>query len=249
MILIVVYLFFAGLITIDFYGMIKTYKNILSIVANPTMVFIIVICHIVRFLFAMLCTVPLGGFLVMVYIALYSLFAIPIYSKNINPLPIRKAIWEYIKPSREFLREKETPCRKFTFWENMIFTINAIGDFGYKYCLWIAFIYMFFISMFDYISIKTYLLRTSLLVINAVLILTLCGLSYVQYNQGIKEEQEELLHPKTNLPSEKYMNDIFPDKPSPSFSATVKSADIPFLSDAIPSITSLPAASVVPIQK
>jgi hypothetical protein len=249
MILIVVYLFFAGLITIDFYGMIKTYKNILSIVANPTMIFIIVMCHIVRFLFAMLCTVPLGGFLVMVYIALYSLFAIPIYSKNINPLPIRKAIWEYIKPSRDFLREKETSCRKFTFWENMIFTINAIGDFGYKYCLWIAFIYMFFISMFDYISIKTYLLRTSLLVINAVLILTLCGLSYVQYNQGIKEEQEELLHPKTNLPSEKYMKDMFPDKPSPSFSAAVKSADIPYLSDAIPSITSLPTAPAMTPQK
>jgi hypothetical protein len=118
----------------------------------------------------------------------------------------------------------------------MIFTINAIGDFGYKYCLWIAFIYMFFISMFDYISIKTYLLRTSLLVINAVLILTLCGLSYVQYNQGIKEEQEELLHPKTSLPTEKYMNDIFPDKPMGSFSVALKSANIPYLSDTISSM-------------
>lgn len=246
MLVTVVYLFFAGLIAIDFYGMIKTYKNILSIVANPTMVFIIVICHIVRFLFAMLCSVPLGGFLVMVYIALYSLLAIPIYSKNFNPLPIRKAIWEYIKPSRDFLREKETPCRKFTFWENMIFTINAIGDFGYKYCLWIAFIYMFFISMFDYISIKTYLLRTSLLVINAVLILTLCGLSYVQYKEGIKEEQEELLHPKTSVPSEKYMNEMFPDKPTTPFSATVKSAGIPFLSDAIPSLPAVPALPSLP---
>jgi hypothetical protein len=92
-------------------------------------------------------------------------------------------------------------------------------------------------------------LRTSLLAINAVLILTLCGLSYVQYNQGIKEEQEELLHPKKSLPTEKYMNDMFPDKPSLSFSAAVKSADIPYLSDAIPSVTSLPTASVVPLQK
>jgi len=247
MLLIVVYLFFAGLITIDFYGMIKTYKNILSIVANPTMIFIILICHIVRFLFAMLCSVPLGGLLVMVYIALYSLLAIPIYSKNINPLPIRKAIWEYIKPSRNFVK-KETPCRKFTFWENIVFTINAICDFGYKYCLWIAFIYMFFISLFDYISIKTYLLRMSLLVINAVLIITLCGLSYVQYKEGIKEEQEALLHPKTSLPAENLMADAFPDKPTTPFSATLKSAGIPYLSDAIPSPTlpSLPKAPSMP---
>ena len=97
--------------------------------------------------------------------------------------------------------------------------------------------------MFDYISIKTYLLRTSLLVINAVLILTLCGLSYVQYKEGIKEEQEELLHPKTSVPSEKYMNEMFPKKPTTPFSAAVKSAGIPFLSDAIPS---LPAVAAVP---
>ena len=86
----------------------------------------------------------------------------------------------------------------------------------------------------------------SLLVINAVLILTLCGLSYVQYKEGIKEEQEELLHPKTSVPSEKYMNEMFPDKPTTPFSAVVKSADIPFLSDAIPSLPALPGVPALP---
>jgi hypothetical protein len=242
----VVYLFFSGLIAIDFYGLIKTGKNILSIIANPTMIFVILICHIIRFLFAMVCSVPLGGILIMVYTALYSLFAIQLYAKNINPMPIRKAIWEYIKPSRDFLLQKESPCRKATFWENLIFTINAIGDFTYKYCLTLAFLYMLFLSMFDYISIKTYLLRSSLLVINAILILSICCLSYVEYKNGLKEEQEELLHPKTSVPSEKLMGDVFPEPPTTPFSATLKSANIPYLSNAIPAVPAMPAMPAVP---
>jgi len=237
MLLIVVYLFFTGLVTLDLYGIIKTYKNILSIIASPVMIIVILLCHIVRFLFALLCTIPIAGLLVITYFIAFSLFGINIYGNTPDQRDIRKKIWEYIKPSRDFLKEK-SGCEKTTFWEPFINAMNMISDFIYKYSLWIAFIYMLFISIFDYSNMKTNLLRMALVIINLILIFILCIMSYTQYRGEMAAEMELLKKKGLQKENNVFINDsvdkLFEKAVTGSpLSESIGTTGLPFLSKAM----------------
>lgn len=254
MLTIVVYLFFASLVTLDYYNIMKTSSNILSIISNPIMIFVIVVCHIIRFIFSMLCSVPVGGMFSMIYIFIYSFFGINITTMKVNPLPYRTKIWEYLKPPRDFLK-KESNCRPFTFWEKCMNFINRTMDFLYKFSFWIALIYMLFVACFDYLNINDDFLRMVLIGINAFCILILGFVTYNQYKDELAEEAAELLNPKKTGPPRDFFGDSFdakpPEKMSDAFKKSGLSTEFGNLSSGLPGaltgeIPALPGMPTMP---
>jgi len=256
MLTIVVYLFFASLVTLDYYGIMKTSTNILSIISNPIMIFVIIVCHIVRFIFSMLCSVPTGGMFSMIYLFMYSFFGINITTMQVNPLPYRKKIWEYIKPPRDFLK-KEPNCRPFTIWEKLMNLINRTMDFLYKFSFWIALFYMLFIGCFDYTNIKDDFLRMVLIGINAFCILFLGFVTYNQYKEDLAEEAEELLKPKKTGPPPNFLGDSFDVKPTQKMSEAFKQSGLSTelgnlssgLTGGLPSMPTVPTMPTMPTAK
>jgi hypothetical protein len=188
---IVVFLFGIHMVTFEFYFdvpyMIQEAQK-MAVMSTLGILFMIFF-RIIHFVIILFISVPVGGVLLMLYVLFTSFFGIFAYS-GFNPKEIIKKIIEINKFTSFKSEEEKTECDEPSIFDRFIRIINYVSDFFYKYCFWIAFIYMLIYASIDYMSnIKAPLLKTSLLCINAMLILLFAVLCYTSFKNKTKNEE------------------------------------------------------------
>jgi hypothetical protein len=207
---IVVFLFGIHMVTFEFYFdvpyMIQEAQK-MAIMSTVGLLFMIFF-RIIHFVIILFISVPVGGILLMLYVLFTSLFGIFAYS-GFNPKEIINKIIE-INKFTSFKSEKDkTECGEPSIFDRFIRIINYVSDFFYKYCFWIAFLYMLIFASIDYMNnIKAPLLKTSLLCINSMLILLFAVLCYTSFKNKTKNEEPPPTEAKEVVDKEIYKSKI-----------------------------------------
>jgi hypothetical protein len=207
---IVVFLFGIHMVTFEFYFdvpyMIQEAQKMA--VMSTLGIFFMIFFRIIHFVIILFISVPVGGVLLMLYVLFTSLFGIFAYS-GFNPKEIIKKIIEINKFTSFKSEEEKTECDEPSIFDRFIRIINYVSDFFYKYCFWIAFIYMLIYASIDYMSnIKAPLLKTSLLCINAMLILLFAVLCYTSFKNKTKNEEPPPVEAKEVVDKEVYKKKV-----------------------------------------
>ena len=207
---IVVFLFGIHMVTFEFYFdvpyMIQEAQK-MAVMSTLGILFMIFF-RIIHFVIILFISVPVGGVLLMLYVLFTSLFGIFAYS-GFNPKEIIKKIIEINKFTSFKSEEEKTECDEPSIFDRFIRIINYVSDFFYKYCFWIAFIYMLIYASIDYMSnIKAPLLKTSLLCINAMLILLFAVLCYTSFKNKTKNEEPPPVEAKEVVDKEVYKKKV-----------------------------------------
>jgi hypothetical protein len=180
---IVVFLFGIHMVSFEFYFdipyMVQEAQK-MAIMSTVGILFMIFF-RIIHFVIILFISVPVGGVLLMLYVLFTSFFGIFAYS-GFNPKEIINKIIEINKFTSFKSKDHVSECDEPSIFDRFIRIINYVSDFFYKYCFWIAFLYMLIYASVDYWqNIKAPLLKTSLLCINSMLILLFSVLCYTSY--------------------------------------------------------------------
>ena len=185
---IVVFLFGIHMVSFEFYldipYMVQEAQK-MAIMSTVGILFMIFF-RIIHFVIILFISVPVGGVLLMLYVLFTSFFGIFAYS-GFNPKEIINKIIEINEFTSFKSKDHINECDEPSIFDRLIRIINYISDFFYKYCFWIAFLYMLIYASVDYWqNINAPLLKTSLMCINSMLILlfsVLCYSSYIANNK------------------------------------------------------------------
>ena len=192
--------------------------------------------RIIHFVIILFISVPVGGVLLMLYVLFTSFFGIFAYS-GFNPKEIINKIIEINKFTSFKSKDYVSECDEPSIFDRFIRIINYISDFFYKYCFWIAFLYMLIYASVDYWqNIKAPLLKTSLLCINSMLILLFSVLCYTSYksknnnNDSNVDKQDKPTNINENIYKEKVnkiieqatKSTVEPSRPQPDDVNSVK---------------------------
>ena len=200
---IVVFLFGVHMVSFEFYFdipyMIQEAQKM--VVMSTLGFFFMIFFRILHFVIILFISVPVGGVLLMLYVLFTSFFGIFAYS-GFNPKEIINKIIEINKFTSFKSKDYVSECDEPSIFDRFIRIINYISDFFYKYCFWIAFLYMLIYASVDYWqNIKAPLLKTSLLCINSMLILLFSVLCYTSYkaNNNNKDSNVDTQDKPTKL--------------------------------------------------
>ena len=103
------------------------------------------IIHLIYLIFV---GVPLATCLCLLYILIYTFFAIPIYKGSYSISEIKELIDEYLdlfKPTER----KDTPCNPLTFFEKIINHMVKMFNYIYENCIKIGFLIVMFYMLID----------------------------------------------------------------------------------------------------
>ena len=235
---IVVFLFGIHMVSFEFYFdipyMVQEAQK-MAIMSTVGILFMIFF-RIIHFVIILFISVPVGGVLLMLYVLFTSFFGIFAYS-GFNPKEIINKIIEINKFTSFKSKDYVSECDEPSIFDRFIRIVNYISDFFYKYCFWIAFLYMLIYASVDYWqNIKAPLLKTSLLCINSMLILLFSVLCYTSYksknnnNDSNVDKQDKPTNINENIYKEKVnkiieqatKSTVEPSRPQPDDVNSVK---------------------------
>jgi len=183
----VVLLFIASFLIIDF-----TVKYAVHMVSlyNPFNFMYSFIIGTIRLIIILMVSVPLGGLFCMIYILFYSFFAIIHYSNwnFTDAYYMFKKISKYAEESKNSIH-KGSNCKPNTLFEHIMNFINIIFDYIYQYSYYIAVIYMLIFATWDYfVNINNSSLKTSMIIINSIIIVICIQLCVLYYKPPATKE-------------------------------------------------------------
>lgn len=124
-----------------------------------------------RIIIVLFISVPFAGLFLPCYIIFYGFCGIFLYNTFTSHFQIFKDISKYAEDTKNQIRIG-TDCSPNSFFEKIMITINLVMDFIYTYIFYLAFIVMFFVSLFDYsMNISSTQLKNGLILVTCTFIL------------------------------------------------------------------------------
>lgn len=155
-----------------------------------------VIWRLLRGFITLLITIPIGSFLLTAYFVFYSLFGMASYY-YFNPVRTYKEFMEmymYIKKSKSPLEEKEN-IDDLNYLQRFLIIMNNFMESLHRYILYIAYLVMFIVGLFDYYyNIDSLKLKENMVIISFILIivcLTLCFAGFISH--GMNDENFNII--------------------------------------------------------
>jgi hypothetical protein len=183
-----------------------TAHTFMDFIISPLFSFIMAF---IRFIIIMLISVPFGGIACILYILFNSFFGILFNTGIMKFFGTFFRINDFIKDNNDPEANKPK-SNEDEFIYKLKSSYNKVIDFIYKYAIFISYVILLTIAIFDYLkNIKNYKLKLHLIILSAIFILimlvSMLGIFFY--------EKEETINPTTPLPDEsektKSMFDIF----------------------------------------
>lgn len=155
-----------------------------------------VIWRLLRGFVTLLITIPMGAFLLTSYFVFFSLFGVTSYY-YFNPVRTYKEFMEmymYIKKSKSPL-EGNKNVDDLNYLERFLIIMNNFMESLHRYILYIAYLVMFIVGLFDYYyNIDSLKLKENMVIISFILIivcLTLCFAGFISH--GMNDENFKII--------------------------------------------------------